>query len=151
MIRPRGEGYDAVIVGGGIGALTAAAYLARGKGRVLLLEAGTSFAGRAQTTEFAPGFRAPRLAHVVYALDGRALRELKLADHGLEFANPNMRCVALGPGGKHILLPAAGNRAPRQTHRRPDRCRLRQCAGPLAQGWLCAPPAPQSGWRSRFQ
>jgi phytoene dehydrogenase-like protein len=110
ILRGGSGGYDAVIVGGGIGALTAAAYLAQGKGRVLLLEAGTRFGGRAEAIEFAEGFRAPKLAHVAYALDGRAARELRLADHGLEFANPNMKLVALGPGGKHIVLPAAGRR-----------------------------------------
>ena len=155
MIRPRSEGYDAVIVGGGIGALTAAAYLARGKGRVLLLEAGTSFAGRAQTMEFAPGFRAPKLAHVVYALDGRAVRELRLADHGLEFANPNMRSAALGPGGKHILLPAAGRRAhaPFSQHSGLDICayrsfrntamRLARLLRPLWGGVLACPWSAQ--------
>jgi phytoene dehydrogenase-like protein len=106
------NGYDAVIIGGGISALTAAGYLAQGGGRVLLLEATANFGGQAETIEFTPGFRAPKLTHVVYALDGRSARELRLAEHGLRFSNPNMPLVALGPGGKHVTLPAAGRRGP---------------------------------------
>ena len=110
ILRGGQSGYDAIIIGGGITTLTAAAYLAQGGGRVLLLEAGSRFGGQAETIEFAEGFRAPKFAHVVYGLDGRAARELHLADYGLEFANPNMKLVALGSGGKHIILPGAGRR-----------------------------------------
>jgi phytoene dehydrogenase-like protein len=110
IARGGSETYDAVIVGGGVGGLTAAAYLARGKARVLLLEESERFGGHAQTVEFVDGFRAPLGAHVAYALDGRAVRELRLADHGLGFAQQNMPLVALRPGGKHIVLPGAGLR-----------------------------------------
>jgi phytoene dehydrogenase-like protein len=110
MRRGGGDSYDAVIVGGGIGGLIAAAYLARGKARVLLLEAGDRFGGRAETLEFADGFHAPLMSHVAYALDGRAMRELRLAEHGLEFAQTNMQFAALGPGGKHFVLPGPGLR-----------------------------------------
>ncbi|HXJ00243.1 MAG TPA: NAD(P)/FAD-dependent oxidoreductase [Micropepsaceae bacterium] len=106
MIRhPGRDRYDAVIIGSGIGALTAAAYLARSKARVLVLEANSRFGGASETMEFAQGFRAPLLSHVAYALDWRAVRELRLAEHGLAFAQPNMKMVALRPGGKHIVLP----------------------------------------------
>jgi phytoene dehydrogenase-like protein len=110
MMRSARDGYDAVIIGGGIGPLTAAAYLAAGKGKVLLLEASSSFAAGSETVEFAQGFRAPLLSHVAFALDGRAVRELHLADHGLVFAQPNMETAALRPGGKHIVLPGKGFR-----------------------------------------
>jgi phytoene dehydrogenase-like protein len=33
------------------------------------------------------------------------VRELRLAAHGLEFAQANMKLVALGPSGKHVILP----------------------------------------------
>jgi phytoene dehydrogenase-like protein len=111
MMRHGGtSSYDAVIIGGGIGGLIAAAYLARSKARVLLLEASDRFGGRAETIEFAEGFHAPLMAHVAYALDGRVVRELRLADHGLDFAQPNMKLAALQPRGKHIVLPGTGLR-----------------------------------------
>ncbi len=100
----RSDHYDAVIVGGGVGALTAAAYLARGGGRVLLLESGERFCGNAKTVEFAPGYRAPLFSHMVCGLDGRVLRELGLAKAGLEFAQQDVKLIALRPGGKHIVL-----------------------------------------------
>jgi phytoene dehydrogenase-like protein len=111
MMRRGATGsYDAVIIGGGIDGLIAAAYLARSKARVLLLEASDRFGGRAETIEFAEGFRAPLMSHVAYALDTRVVRELRLADHGLDFAQSNMKLVALRPGGKHIVLPGPGLR-----------------------------------------
>jgi phytoene dehydrogenase-like protein len=109
-MRRREGDYDAVIVGGGIGGLVAAAYLARGKARVLLLESRDRFGGCAETIEFAEGFRAPLMHHVAYALDGRAVRELRLIENGLDVVQSNMKFVALRPGGGHIALPGTGLR-----------------------------------------
>jgi phytoene dehydrogenase-like protein len=106
-----GDRYDAVIIGGGIGGLIAAAYLARGRARVLLLEAGERFGGSAETAAFATGFRAPLMSHMVYALDPRAVRELGLSRHGLEFAQADINAIALRPGGQHIVLPRQAFRA----------------------------------------
>ena len=99
------EKYDAVIIGGDVGGLIAAAYLARAKARVVLFQAGEDFGADARNLEFAPGFRGPLASQTAFALDGRAIRELRLAAHGLEFAQDNMKLVALGPSGKHVVLP----------------------------------------------
>src|SRR3954469_12786213 len=99
------EKYNAVIVGGSIGALVAATYLARAKASVAVFDAGEHFGGDARTLEFVPGFRAPLFSQSAFALDGRAVRELRLTAYGLEFAQLNMKLAALGPGGKHMVLP----------------------------------------------
>ena len=51
--------YDAVIIGGSIGGLIAASYLARSDARILLAEQGDRFGGRAEIVELGQRFRAP--------------------------------------------------------------------------------------------
>jgi len=97
--------YDALVIGGGIGGLVAACYLARAGARTLLLEAGETFGGCTEIAGIAEGVRAPLLAHTLYALDPRAIRELKLDYHGLAFAERDMKTVALRPSGVPIVLP----------------------------------------------
>ena len=50
--------YDAIVIGAGVNGLTAAAYLARAKRRVLVLERRHALGGLCATEEFHPGFRA---------------------------------------------------------------------------------------------
>ena len=97
-----GEHFDVVVIGGGVGGLVAACYLARMGVRVAVLEARTVLGGADETVEFAEGFRAPYAAHVVYALDSRIVRDLKLEAYGLAFAERNMTRVALRAGGRHL-------------------------------------------------
>lgn len=96
--------YDAVIIGGSIGGLIAASYLARGEARVLLVERSDRFGGRAETVELGQGFRAPLAAHQGRFLDGRVLRDLRLARHGWRRDKRDIKQIALRPGGKHIVL-----------------------------------------------
>lgn len=97
--------YDAIVVGGGIGGLVAAAYLARAGARVILFEAQSVPGGAAETADIGKGYRAPIAAHTLHALDPDAVRELDLAHHGLRFAERDMDLVALRPGGRHLVLP----------------------------------------------
>jgi phytoene dehydrogenase-like protein len=150
------EKYNAVIVGGSIGALVAAAYLARAKARVALFDAGEHFGGDARTLEFAPGFRAPLLSHTAFAIDGRAVRELRLTAYGLEFAQANMKLVALGPGGKHVVLPGESfrGRAALAANSGPEGLayaafhdevmRLARLMRPLWDGTLAEPAGPNA-------
>jgi len=112
-VRWRGDTkkYNAVIIGASIGGLVAAAYLARAKARVVLFEAGEQFGGAARTHAFAPSFRGPLHVHTAFALDGRAVRELRLAAHGLDFAQTDMKLIGLGPAGKHVAFPDGSLRA----------------------------------------
>ncbi len=98
------SGRSAIVIGGGIGGLAAAAYLARGQARVTLLEARNVLGGEAETAPIADGFTAPFVAHTFYAIDSRLVRELKLHKHGLRLAERDMKLVALRPGGHHIVI-----------------------------------------------
>lgn len=51
--------YDAIVIGAGPNGLTAAAYLAKRRRKVLVLESADEIGGHARTIEFAPGYRAP--------------------------------------------------------------------------------------------
>ena len=76
--------YDAIVVGAGHNGLTAAAYLARGGRRVLVLERRHVIGGAAVTEEIFPGFRFSVCSYVVSLLRPEIIRELELARHGLE-------------------------------------------------------------------
>ena len=78
------QGYDAVVVGGGHNGLTAAAYLARGGKRVVVLERRHVLGGAAVTEEIFPGFRFSVFSYVVSLLRPEIIRELNLPKHGLE-------------------------------------------------------------------
>ena len=96
--------FDAIVIGGGVSGLTAASYIARAGRKVVLLEARESLGGRAETVSIAENVRAPLVAHTVYALDARIVRDLKLHRRGLDFAERAMPLVALHLGGRHLTL-----------------------------------------------
>ena len=76
--------YDAIIVGGGHNGLTAAAYLARGGKKVLVLERPHVLGGAAVTEEIFPGFKFSVCSYVVSLLKPNIIRELQLPKFGLE-------------------------------------------------------------------
>src|SRR5512132_2436821 len=96
--------YDAIVVGGGHNGLTAAAYLANGGLRVLVLEARDEVGGATVTGELAPGIRVPSLAHTVGRLRPSVARELALASHGLSLVAPEVRVFAPQPDGRAVTL-----------------------------------------------
>lgn len=75
--------YDVAIVGGGHNGLTAAAYLARGGLRVIVLERRDVVGGAAVTEEFHPGFRNSVASYTVSLLNPLVIDELDLPRHGL--------------------------------------------------------------------
>ncbi len=84
--------HDAIVIGGGIGGLTAAAYLRQTGASVVLLEADEALGG------------ACRKAATLYALDPRVVKELALTRRGLKFAQRDMALVALRQDGRHLVL-----------------------------------------------
>jgi phytoene dehydrogenase-like protein len=95
---------DAIVIGASIGGLAAAATLARGGLSVVVLEAHNRIGGLCTTAPLGEGFSAPLVAHALYALDPRIVKELKLAKKGLRFAVRDMPLVGLRPDGRHVVL-----------------------------------------------
>jgi len=77
--------YDAIVIGGGHNGLVAAAYLARGGARTVVLERRHK-AGGAATTDApwpeAPEFKVTRLSYVMSLMPPTIINDLKLASHG---------------------------------------------------------------------
>jgi phytoene dehydrogenase-like protein len=96
--------FDALVVGGGHNGLVCAAYLARSGLRTLVLERRERVGGVLDETEVAPGFRVPAAAHTVGRLRPSIVRDLRLADHGLELLRPEVRAFAPQPDGDPITL-----------------------------------------------
>jgi phytoene dehydrogenase-like protein len=101
--RPAGD-WDAVVIGGGHNGLVAAAYLGRAGRRVLVLERRARPGGALDTSELAPGFRVPTLAHTVGRLRPSVARELGLGRHGLSLVAPEIRAFVPSLHGSAITL-----------------------------------------------
>lgn len=103
----RQDADDALIIGGGHNGLVCAAYLAAAGLKVRVLERRGIVGGAAVTEEFHPGFRNSVASYTVSLLNPQAIRELRLAEHGLRvverpYANflplPDGRAFRLGGG-----------------------------------------------------
>ena len=76
--------HDAIVVGGGHNALTAAAYLARAGVDVCVLERRDVLGGACVTEELWPGYRVSRASYVVSMLQPKVVADLRLREHGYE-------------------------------------------------------------------
>jgi len=95
--------YDVIAVGGGHNGLIAAAFLAKAGLKTLVLERMDRVGGCARTSELAPGFRCPTLAHTA-AIDSAIVRSLGLERHGLRIIRPEADVCAPTADGRALVL-----------------------------------------------
>jgi len=146
--------YDAIVMGAGHNGLVAAGLLARGGRKVLVVEKNAILGGAAAGYEIAPGFRAPRFAHLLHAWHPQVERQLDRAAHGLAFARRDLATLSLAEDGNHTIIErgearlAAGNSLPDAAAFAALHRRLQRFAGVLAGKLLQAPPRLESpDWR----
>jgi phytoene dehydrogenase-like protein len=92
-----------IVIGAGHNALVAAFYLAKAGRRPLVLEQHASVGGGAKTTDIAPGFRGPTLAHEDH-LSARVARDMNLSALGVEWLPEPVATCALDATGPALLL-----------------------------------------------
>jgi phytoene dehydrogenase-like protein len=100
--------FDCIVVGGGHNGLVAAALLGKSGRKVLVLEAAAEVGGAARTEEFAPGFRASSLAHVLNRLHPDVVKDLDLERQGLRLKRDAfISSIALVREGTPLILQGA--------------------------------------------
>src|SRR6266849_689837 len=95
--------HDVIVIGGGINGLVTATLLATSGLKTLVLERSDRVGGCVRTSELAPGFRCPTLAHAV-AIDPRLIRSLRLEQHGLTAIRPAADACAPTIDGRALVL-----------------------------------------------
>ena len=93
--------WNAIVVGAGHNGLVCAALLAKAGKQVLVLEANEQVGGAAITREFTKGFSVSACAHLMYQLQPKVQKELKL---DLQLASRDMSTIALAEDGKHVRI-----------------------------------------------
>ncbi len=95
---------DAIVIGGGHNGLVAAAYLARAKLSVAVLERRHLLGGAAVTEEIVPGFKFSRAAYVNSLFRPQIIRDLELKSHGFTMLPRNPSSFTPCADGRHLFL-----------------------------------------------
>jgi phytoene dehydrogenase-like protein len=154
-------GYEALVVGAGHNGLTAAAYLARGGLRTLVLERRERVGGCCVTEELAPGCRASTTSYIASMLRPEVIRDLELARQGLRMVPCDPALFVPFPDGRSLAWWSEPERtlaeierfSPRdaQTFAHVDR-RLKALARYLQPFFLEPPPDVHAGgWAGLLQ
>ena len=96
--------YDIIIIAGGHNGLTAAAYLARSRLKVLVLERRELIGGICVTEEVWPGFKVSTAAYVNSLFRPQIIRDLDLKKHGFEMLPRNPSSFTPFPDGRSLLM-----------------------------------------------
>ena len=96
--------YDSIIIGGGHNGLVAAAYLARGGRKVLVLERRELLGGCAVTEEIWSGYRVSTAAYLTSLLQERIVQELELARFGYRVDAKDPAFFSAFPDGRHFFM-----------------------------------------------
>lgn len=142
--------FDVVVIGGGHNGLTCACYLAQSGLSVGVFERRGVLGGAAVTEEFHPGFRNSTASYTVSLLNPKVIRDLRLAEHGLEVLErpmqnflplPDGRALTAGPDSARTRAAVHGF-SPRDAERLPAYYAMLDAAVELLRAQLLeTPPA----------
>jgi phytoene dehydrogenase-like protein len=156
--------YDAIVIGAGHNGLTAAAYLARGGLKPLVLERRDIVGGCCVTEEIAPGCRVSTTSYVASMLRPEVIKDLNLAQHGLRMIPCDPAIQVSFPDGRVVPWWADRDRASTEFRKHSARDaetflrvddRLKKLARYLQPFFLEPPPevdtASMHGWSDLFR
>lgn len=98
--------YDAIIIGGGHNGLVTAAYLARARLKVLVLERRYLVGGACVTEEAFPGYKVSTAAYVNSLFSPEISRDLRLKDYGFELIERNPSSFTPFLDGRYLMMGA---------------------------------------------
>ncbi|MFM7116885.1 MAG: phytoene desaturase family protein [Planctomycetota bacterium] len=96
--------YDAIVIGGGHNGLIAAAYLARAKKKVLVVERRHLLGGCSVSEPVWPGYKVSTAAYVVSLLLPEVIKELRLKENGLEILRRDPSSFTPTSDDRYLLL-----------------------------------------------
>src|SRR5215813_13439812 len=145
--------YDVIVIGAGHNGLVTAAYLARARRRVLVLERRDLVGGACVTEELWPGFKVSTAAYVTSLLRPEIIQELGLARHGLELLPRNPSSFTPFPDGRYLVMGPDREETRREVAKFSSRdadalpryeAMLERVAAFIEPTLLMAPPSPWS-------
>jgi len=96
--------YDVIIIGGGHNGLVAAAFLAKKKFKVCVIEKRGVLGGCCSTEELWPGFKVSPAAYVISLFSSKIIKSLNLKKYGFKILPRNPSSFTPLPNGKSLVL-----------------------------------------------